>query len=99
MSSGDARECPHCGRWALKDDACAYVFACGLDARGVFHVGSGCGRPFCWTCGLAYCGLRHDPDTGAMLPGARDSHDAACCPADGRHCEGGHSSHRAATGR
>ena len=28
--STDAKQCPWCERWALKDTACNYIFACGL---------------------------------------------------------------------
>ena len=51
MSLDDAKQCPWCARWCLKDAACAYVFACGLETTGTFHVGKGCGKSWCWTCG------------------------------------------------
>ena len=94
--SKDAKVCPWCGRWCLKDNACAYVFACGLDFTGVFHVGAGCGRTWCWTCGKKYCTPYCDPATGKELPGKKDHHNATCCLAEGPqedYCPGGHSGH------
>ena len=90
--------CPWCERWALKDDACSYVFSCGLDLRGKFHVGAGCGRTWCWDCGKKYCGQYSNPATGQKLPGAKDNHDAFCCKrspgfVEAEFCGGGHSSH------
>ena len=94
----DAKACPWCGRWALKDAACDYIFACGLDHNNKFQVGSGCGRSWCWTCGKKYCSPYHDPVTGERLPTAKDRHDPFCCKAEPgfkqeEYCEGGHSSH------
>ena len=51
----DAKQCPWCQRWCLKDNACDYIFACGLETRGTFVKGAGCGRSWCWRCGLKYC--------------------------------------------
>lgn len=92
------RKCPWCGRWCLKDTACAYVFACGGADNGTFVVGSGCGGSFCWTCGKKCCGPYYDAASGARAPTARDVHDAACCrAADGfvqaEYCGGGCNPH------
>lgn len=94
----DAKQCPWCERWCLKDNACAYVFSCGLDVRRGFVVGAGCGKTWCWTCGKKYCGQYHDPATGQKLPGAKDHHDGSCCRAEAGfkeedYCPGGHSGH------
>ena len=96
--STDAKQCPWCARWALKDAACDYVFSCGLDLGGKFHVGAGCGRTWCWTCGKKYCSQYTDPTTGQRLQDAKDRHDPFCCKAEAGfkqeyYCEGGHSSH------
>ena len=88
----DARQCPWCERWCLKDDACNYIFACGLDKSG-FHKGEGCGKSWCWGCGKKFCGQYYDPSSGKKLPGAKDSHDAGCCPREADYCSGGCSSH------
>lgn len=93
----EAKECPWCGRWALKDNNCAYIFACGLDSEGKFHIHNGCGRSWCWTCGKKYCGLYIDPNTGKKMNDAKDKHDI-CCTKDllfqkEHYCPGGHSSH------
>lgn len=94
----DARQCPWCTRWVLKDAACNFCFACGLDDKGVFHVGAGCGRSFCFLCGKRLCTPHHDMWTGERLPTARDNHDEACCVREAGfvevdYCEGGHNSH------
>jgi hypothetical protein len=96
--SNDAKQCPWCKRWCLKDNACSYIFACGLDTNNTFHVGSGCGRSWCWDCGKKYCSLYCDPSTGKRLSDAKERHDPLCCrKEDGFHetdyCGGGHSSH------
>ena len=96
--SKDAKQCPWCARWFLKDAACDYIFSCGLDHKGQFHVGAGCGRTWCWSCGKKYCGLYTDPATGQRLSTAKDNHSADCCSSDPEFkreefCEGGHSSH------
>lgn len=93
----DAKQCPWCARWCLKDSNCAYIFSCGLTDKGVFRVGEGCGRSWCWTCGLKYCGRYHDEVTGKKLASAKDVH-GACCEASedfcaASFCAGGHSSH------
>jgi hypothetical protein len=74
----EAKQCPWCGRWALKDASCNYVFGCGLTAEG-FVVGAGCGKSWCWRCGKKFCGVYCDPRTGALCPGRKESHDALCC--------------------
>ncbi len=78
--STDAKQCPHCGQWALKDAACSYIFACGLADDGNFYPGAGCGRPWCWICGKKYCGQHRDPQTGAVVD-PRTSHNENCCKA------------------
>jgi hypothetical protein len=98
MATANGKQCPWCGRWCLKDDACSYVFACGLEDTGVFHVGLGCGRSWCWTCGKKYCSPYYDVITGVRCPDARDHHDAACCLAEpgfvaAEYCMGGHNPH------
>jgi hypothetical protein len=94
----DGKQCPWCGRWALKDEACNYIFGCGYDVSGTFRVGTGCGRPWCWQCGRKFCGVFVDPATGQLVPGARTTHDAECCRGEPGFsevgfCEGGHNSH------
>jgi len=96
--SNDAKQCPWCQRWCLKDAACDYVFACGLETTGKFVVGAGCGRTWCWQCGKKYCCPYYDPTTGQRLPTAKDHHDPFCCKKeegfkDIDYCPGGHSSH------
>jgi hypothetical protein len=98
MSLNDAKKCPWCGRWFLKDNACAYIFACGLDEKNQFYKGQGCGRTWCWTCGKKYCTLYYDPVTGGRCIGAKDNHDANCCRSESGfkeedYCPGGHSAH------
>jgi len=94
----DAKQCPWCERWCLKDNACNYIFACGLDTGRGFVVGHGCGRSWCWGCGKKFCSLYYDPTTGVKLPTARDNHDAECCKRDPTFttesfCAGGCSPH------
>lgn len=94
----DAKQCPWCQRWCLKDAACAYVFACGLETSGKFHTGQGCGRTWCWTCGKKYCSPYYDPVTGQRLQGAKDNHNPFCCKEEAGfkeedYCGGGHSGH------
>lgn len=95
-AAATAKQCPWCQRWALKDNACDYVFACGLDDKG-FHVGKGCGRTWCWTCEKKYCTPYYDAITGQRLPTAKDTHDQCCRQEPGfkeeDYCPGGHSSH------
>jgi len=95
---GDAKQCPWCARWCLKDNACSYVFACGLDTNGKFHIGAGCGKTWCWDCGKKYCSPYYDPVTGQRLSDAKDRHTPLCCPTEQGfkqedYCAGGHSSH------
>lgn len=96
--SNDAKQCPWCARWCLKDNACAYIFACGLDHKNKFHIGLGCGKSWCWECGKKYCTPYYDPVTGNKLPCAKDHHDSECCKAEpgfleADYCPGGHSAH------
>lgn len=97
-AQNEAKQCPWCERWALKDNACSYIFACGLADNGVFVKGAGCGRSWCWSCGKKYCGVYIDVDTGAKTSDARDHHDEHCCTKEPSfslisYCHGGHSSH------
>lgn len=97
-TSKDAKVCPWCKRWCLKDNACDYVFACGLDDKNVFNKNQGCGRTWCWRCEKKYCSKYYDPETGVRLPTAKDNHDATCCSKEAgyvkeEYCPGGHSSH------
>ena len=94
--SNDAKQCPWCQRYCLKDLNCNYIFACGLDDKGIFHVGQGCGRAWCYQCGLKFCGRMYTPD-GRKLP-CKTDHDAACCTKEEKYkqeeyCPGGHNSH------
>jgi hypothetical protein len=94
----DARACPWCARWCLKDAACNYIFACGLDTRRGFVIGAGCGRSWCWGCGKKFCGLYYDPVTGLKKSDARDNHTITCCLMEPgfrqeEFCAGGCSSH------
>ena len=96
--SQDAKQCPWCQRWCLKDAACDYVFSCGLDFKGNFQVGMGCGKTWCWRCGKKYCSQYHDPATGQKLPSAKDNHSATCCNGEAgfnqsEYCGGGCSGH------
>jgi hypothetical protein len=98
MGKEDAKMCPWCERWCLKDDACNYIFACGLDTKLGFIKGQGCGKSWCWGCGKKFCGQYYDPLTGQKLPGAKDNHDAKCCVLEQgfkkeEFCGGGCSSH------
>jgi hypothetical protein len=93
----DAKQCPWCARWCLKDNACSYIFACGLDSKNVFHKDLGCGRSWCWTCGKKYCSQYYDSN-GQKLNSAKDNHSASCCRLEEGfkeedYCPGGHSGH------
>ena len=77
--SADAKQCPWCERWCLKDNACNYIFACGLQANGNFTVGTGCGRSWCWECGKKFCGQYINQETGQKTNLAKDDHDFECC--------------------
>jgi hypothetical protein len=94
----EAMQCPWCKRWCLKDNACNYIFACGLDDKGKFHIGSGCGRSWCFKCGLKFCGQYYDEKTGQKTPLAKDMHNIDCCKTEesfkeSEFCGGGHNSH------
>ncbi len=94
----DAKTCPWCERWCLKDNACNYIFACGLVTEGKFVLGAGCGRSWCWECGKKFCGMYIDPATGQKKHDARESHNGECCMKDPdfkkeEYCCGGHNSH------
>lgn len=95
----DAKQCPWCDRWCLKDDACNYIFACGLQTgTNKFVVGTGCGRSWCWKCGKKFCGIYIDPTAGVKASTAKENHDALCCTKEqgfttADYCPGGHNSH------
>ena len=93
----DPKQCPWCQRWCLKDDACNYIFACGLDANRGFIKDSGCGRSWCWECGKKFCSQYYDPSTGEKLRTAKENHDSCCQSEPGftkeSYCPGGHNSH------
>ena len=97
MAKDDAKQCPWCERWCLKDDACNYIFSCGLDSKGTFNIGAGCGRSWCWECGKKFCGRYHDPVSGQRLVSAKDVHTNCCISEIGfvqsDYCPGGHNSH------
>lgn len=93
-----AKQCPWCQRWCLKDNACAYIFACGLDHKNIFHKGFGCGKSWCFACGKKYCGQYYNPTTGEKLTTAKDIHDSSCCReeegfSEETYCGGGCSGH------
>jgi hypothetical protein len=95
----DAKQCPWCQRWCLKDDACNYIFACGLQSGNLgFLVGGGCGKSWCWQCGKKFCGQYVNPQTGMKYPNASDTHNDSCCTKESdfskeTYCCGGHNSH------
>lgn len=95
----DAKQCPWCERWCLKDAACNYIFACGLQTNSnLFVVGTGCGRSWCWECGKKFCNVYIDPNTGVKTQVAKEFHDAHCCMQETGfikkdYCAGGHNSH------
>ena len=96
--SSDAKTCPWCQRWCLKDAACNYIFSCGLETAGTFRIGSGCGKSWCWECGKKFCGQYNDPATGKKLVSAKEHHDGNCCRSSAGfkqedYCGGGHNSH------
>ena len=97
----DAKQCPWCERWCLKDSNCNYV-VCGRDSRSRFCVGQGCGRAWCYHCGKKLCGRVFD-DAGQLLDSNEDhdhghqpTPDDPCCGPE--YCEGGHNSHKAPRG-
>ena len=95
----EAKQCPWCERWCLKDNACNYIFACGLPSDGTpFVVGTGCGKSWCWECGKKFCTQYIVAETGLKSVTAKETHDAACCRRevgfrDADYCGGGHNSH------
>jgi hypothetical protein len=96
--SDDAKQCPWCERWCLKDNACNYIFSCGLETSGKFVVGAGCGRSWCWECGKRFCTAYTDVNTGKKLSSAKEAHDNKCCRLEAgfsqeNYCCGGHNSH------
>ena len=95
--SNDAKMCPWCQRWSLKDNACNYIFACGLETNGKFHIGAGCGRSWCWECAKKFCSQYIDPKTGNKTSVAKETHDSCCANEPGfkkeDYCGGGHNSH------
>lgn len=96
--STDAKQCPWCERWCLKDNACNYIFACGLQSNSVFIVGTGCGKSWCWECGKKFCGQYINLESGQKTSSARDVHDHECCKKEKdfrqeEYCSGGHNSH------
>jgi hypothetical protein len=94
----DAKQCPWCSRWALKDDACNWV-TCGLIATGFVPMG-GCGHQFCFLCAKKLCGRLFDENTGTAFPGVPTQHTHTCCLANivdasvDDICPGGHNSHK-----
>ena len=93
----EAKQCPWCDRWCLKDKNCNYIFACGLDETK-FNIGQGCGRSWCFLCGKKFCGQLYDPKNGLRSPVERTFHDSKCCKFDkdynySNYCPGGHNSH------
>ena len=94
------KQCPWCERYSVKDEACNYV-VCGRTAEG-FVLGHGCGRAWCFHCGLRLCGRMYDEQTGAMLCAnenhnhPRGSPEHEVCNGPG-YCPGGHNAHKDAT--
>jgi len=93
----DVKMCPHCGEAFWKDERCSFMF-CGLGEDGIFRVGYGCGRSFCFECGKKYCGYHYDKLTGKKLPFFTEQHNSTCCQTENGfrkedYCPGGHSSH------
>mgnify|MGYP002828003512 FL=1 len=98
MSGVDAKACPWCGRYALKDDACNYV-VCGRGERG-FQLHCGCARAWCFQCGKKLCGPpMYDLNSGVQLHANEDhdhpegSQEAKECSGV-EYCPGGHNSHK-----
>lgn len=95
--STDAKQCPWCERWCLKDAACNYIFACGLETNGKFKMGAGCGKSWCWQCGKKFCGQYINVATGNKAATAIETHGACCYLAPDfkkeDYCPGGHNSH------
>ena len=85
-------------RKGVKDAACDYIFACGLDTRDGFVMNAGCGRSWCWVCGKKYCSQYIDIITGTKLANAKDNHNPFCCKEEEgfnqeMYCSGGHNPH------
>lgn len=96
--SMEAKQCPWCFRWCLKDGNCNYIFACGLDDTNIFHIGNGCGKSWCFQCGKKFCGQYYNSITGKKNIDAKDVHTKECCTLEknfniNEYCEGGHNSH------
>ena len=93
-----AKQCPWCGRWCIKDDRCNYV-VCGRVEVGVFVVGGGCGKAWCFECGGKLCGRMFCEETGELLNPDEDHNHAGnpearlACSGPG-FCQGGHNSHK-----
>jgi hypothetical protein len=94
----NAKQCPWCERWFLKDSNCNYIFACGLNSNNIFEIGHGCGKSWCWECGKKFCGKYYDECAGKKIS-TRTNHDSKCCINDKNftikeeYCCGGHNSH------
>lgn len=97
--SQDAKQCPHCNRWALKQEkSCNFIFACGLSSSNIFVKDSGCGKSWCFECGKKFCGQYIDLVTCKKSKSAIEEHTSECCPKDTLfskelYCSGGHDSH------
>ena len=93
----DAKACPWCQQYWLKDTACNHV-CCGVQSgTSVFNKVLGCGRQWCFKCNKKLCGQLYDPATGRRVSGVPDNHPMTCpgCLALGDEaCPGGHNSHR-----
>lgn len=91
----DAKQCPWCQRYCLKDNNCNYIFACGLDFRNTFQKGQGCGRSWCFECGLKFCGQYYSLE--GLKVSNKTEHGACCALEPGfvqhEYCPGGHNSH------
>ena len=91
----DAKQCPWCERWCLKDSNCNYIFACGLTENNVFVAG--CGKSWCWECGKKFCGQMYDPKNGKKI--SNKTNHGSCCKEskeftnEQEFCGGGHNSH------
>ena len=95
--SQDAKVCPWCARWCLKDSHCNYV-VCGREMRDGFRAGMGCGHAFCFECGKKLCGRMYS-EAGALL-NPNEDHDHGHTPttadpcAGPEYCPGGHNAHK-----
>lgn len=91
----DAKQCPWCMQWALKDAACNWV-CCGDDTRDGFVAGAGCGQQWCFECGKKLCGRLFNSD--GQKQNVLTNHNAECCKTEEgfkqeEYCPGGHNSH------